>query len=502
LSISGVKGAKLEKILSRFTHLQTLNLGFLFDCSEDALALVGNHCPHLKEVHVPDSYKPVGGGRGLRALAEGCPHLEVFEMNGKSMDGNFGAEAGLMALAESCRDLRKLRLRSAYVTDAVMQRIASNCHQIDELDISFNNITDVTLRAVGKGLPKLRQLDLKHCKLVSGQGIADVAAGCPQLQVLHLEVVEVGVEGLTAIGQHSKLLEELYLDYGWGRWGQLSRETVATVATGCRKLRILSMRGSKQVDDEVLQGLARGCPSLAEMDLHACQNVSDLGLQSVVRGCKQLKSLVLSGTQVGTRMPDTFNGGLPLLNTIRLNGDLITDAVLKSLSSHCKELAEVYLVNCKVSEVGLQHLVHGCKKIKSLTVKGSPEVTGAAFADASGDMESLCLHACGLTDNGLAAIAKGCPAVHHLAITECRQVSAPALKDIVSGSCTLKELIIVGIPIIREDLVKLVKTARPSLKSVRVSRPDSPEDEYNIRRLHGGWQLPSWTRSASPPSSP
>lgn len=503
LVVSGVKGAKLEKILNRFTHLQTLNLGFLFDCSEDALALVGKHCPHLKEVHISDSYKPVGGGRGLKALAEGCARLEVFVMNGnKAYDGSYGADAGLTALAQNCRNLRKLRLRSAFITDTIIELLASNCNKMEELDVSFNNITDVALRAVGSGFPQLRQLDLKHCKLISGEGIACVAAGCPLLEILHLEVVEVGVKGLTAIGHHSKLLKELYLDYGWGRWGQLSRETVAAIATGCRKLNVLSMRGSKQVDDEVLQGLARGCPSLTELDLHACQNVGDVGLQSVIKGCKQLKSLVLSGTQVGTRASDMFNGGLPFLNTVRLNGDLIIDDVLQSLSSNCKQLLEVYLVNCKVTDTGLQHLLRSCKKLKMLTVKGSAGVTGAVFSEASGEMESLCLHACGLTDEGLAAIGKGCPAMNHLAITDCRQVSAIAVKDLVNSCGALKELIIVGIPIVREDLVKIVKSARLPLKSVRVSRPDSPEDEYNIRRMHGGWQLPSWTRCASPPSTP
>lgn len=93
---------------------------------------------------------------------------------------------------------------------------------------------------------------------------------------------------LCACGHGSAELEDLCLDYGSGQFGQFGQEALAALAQGCRKLRVLSLRGSKQVDDQSLRGLAKGCPSLQELDLHACASVGDLGLHSIVLGCKQV----------------------------------------------------------------------------------------------------------------------------------------------------------------------------------------------------------------------
>jgi len=87
----------------------------------------------------------------------------------------------------------------------------------------------------------------------------------------------------------------------------------------------------------------------------------------------------------------------------------------------------------------------------------------------------------------------------HLAIPQCRNVSATTVMSAL-GSCThLKELVIVGcLQISREEIIKIVKASGHGLKTIRVSRPDSPQDEYTIKR-QGGWTLPSWARSPSSP---
>eukprot|EP00897_Mesotaenium_endlicherianum_P007093 jgi/Mesen1/6411/ME000329S05580 len=460
-----VQAAKMQKILTRFNNLQVLHLSFLFDCTDDVLTLVGQHCPKLKEIVIPDSYKPSEDGRGLVALSRGCPDLQVF-----SMQGYKGPDEALMALGRGCKQLKKLRLRSAAMGDAVLEVISSNCKKIEELDISFNDVTDTGLKALGKGLPLLKRLDLKHCKHITGEGIANVAEGCALLEVLHLGVVEIGEKALTAIGNNSNKLEELYLDYGWGKWGKLSRESVAAVAKGCPELKLLSLRGSKQVDDEVLQGLARGCPSLTELDLHACDRVGDDGLRSVIRGCKQLKNLVLSGTGVGASLEDLFKGELPNLNTLRLSGELITDRVMKSVATNCKELSEFYLANCKISDEGVEQLLQGCKKLKSLTVKASPMVTGNGFTVRSTSLETLCLPNCGITDDGLSAVMQACKSLHHLSVSQCRELTASGLMGVVSSCASLKELIMAGcLQVSREEVLAITKTARLSLKTLRVS---------------------------------
>jgi F-box/leucine-rich repeat protein 2/20 len=496
LSISGFKAHRIPRVLARFTHLQSLNLNFLFDCSENALAVVGDTCPYLRDLDISDSYKAAEGGWGMVKLLQGCRQLETL-----SLPAFKGPGSALRMIGSCCTLLKRLRLRScSSLNDDVMTHIATNCRYIEELDVSFTEITDAALAAVGGHLSALRQLDVKHCKSITGSGIAALAAGCRLLQSLHLGLVDCGDEGIIALGTYSCDLEELYLDYGWDKWGRLSCRLLGSVARGCRKLRLLSLRGSKQVNDEVLQGLLYGCPSLKLLDLHACENVGDIGLQAVTRGCKQLEDLVLSGTRVGAVSSTPFQGRLDNLQSLRLSGDNVTDAVLKSISANCKRLSQLHLANCShVSDASVEELLKGCSELKQLTAKCCPLLTGTGFSSLAPSLEWLSLPLCGITDNGLLMTAQNCKNLSHLAIPQCRNVSATTVMSAL-GSCThLKELVIVGcLQISREEIIKIVKASGHGLKTIRVSRPDSPQDEYTIKR-QGGWTLPSWARSPSSP---
>lgn len=496
LCLQGHKAAKIVRIFSRFKGLTSLNLEFLFDCSEEVLAEVGRSCHMLKELHVSDSYKHTNGGFGLSAMACGCRMLEIL-----SVTGYKGPDNALMAIGSHCTALRQLRLRSApYLSDNVIINIARNCHKIEEFDVSFTDISDTALRAIGEGLPFLRKLDLKHCKFVTGEGIGHVAMGCRELQILHLGVVEVGDKGLASIGRYSKRLEELYLDYGWGKWGQLSRWAMAAVAKGCQQLKLLSLRGSKHVDDEVLQGLAKGCPSLTSLDLHACEQVGDIGLEAVIKGCKQLENLVLAGTAVGASAFTDTNKGLTCLKTLRVNGERITDTFIQAITKNCATLEELHLANCgNISDIGLESVLINCKSLKTLISKASPGISGTAFSGTYPSLETLALPSCGITNEGLAAIIENCSNLKHLSIPNSCQVAAESLVNAVRTSTHLKELNIVGcMQVSKEQVLRIVKSSRPSLKTMRVSRPDSPQDEYTLNKKHGGWTLPSWARVMPP----
>lgn len=494
LALNGLKAARISRLLSRFPSIAILNLNFLFDCSEDSLSTVGQFATRLREIHVPETCNFIDGA-GLVAMARGCGKLSLL-----SMPGYKGPEKALMSVGTHLNRLERLRLRSvANLTDAVVAHIARSCRRIQELDLSFNSITDDALHSVGASLPALSHLDLKHCKRITGHGVASVASGCPQLQMLHLGVVEVSDEGLIALGRFSKHLEELYLDYGAGQREQFTREAVAAVAAGCRSLRVLSLRGSRQVDNDSVAGLSRGCPSLHVLDLHACDCVGDAGLKEIVAGCKQLRELVLSGTVVGPAGVQTFAGGLPHLEVLRLNSELITDNVVQSVAVHCPQLTELHLSNCHVSDEALQQLLGSCVQLRTLMLKACADVKGTAFSAhidrRCQSLESLALPCCGVTDEGLAAISRACSRLHQLNLSACSKLTAGGVAAALPACSALKELSLAGsAQFLKEDIVRFTRCSRPSVRSLRVSRPHCPDDEYTLKRLHGHWQLPSWAR--------
>ena len=101
---------------------------------------------------------------------------------------------------------------------------------------------------------------------------------------------------------------------------------------------------------------------------------------------------------------------------------------------------------------------------------------------------------------GLSLISENCGKLSHLAIPQCRHVSAATLVEAVKRCSQLKELIIVGcLQISRDEVLDIVRASKHHMKTMRVSRPDSPQDEYTILKRHGTWILPSWARDPSPP---
>jgi len=64
--------------------------------------------------------------------------------------------------------------------------------------------------------------------------------------------------------------------------------------------------------------------------------------------CAAARAVLLTGTGVGPAGEAAFRRGLPQLRVLRLNGELITDLVLKSVGDSCPALEELHLSNCLV----------------------------------------------------------------------------------------------------------------------------------------------------------
>ena len=208
VSFQCLQAGKLPRIVRRFSSLEVLNLSFLFDCSELCLSAIGRNCPNLHELQLPETTsKPaVNVGSGVTVLARGCTRLRTL-----SLPAYRGPTEALNSIGLHLTSLQCLRLRAASgLTDVVVKEIARNCISLTELDLSFNSITgeslchilgpfgvfarnhltcsyaryaDESLRAIGASLASLSTLDLKHCRKVTGSGIAAVAAGCRMLKV-------------------------------------------------------------------------------------------------------------------------------------------------------------------------------------------------------------------------------------------------------------------------------------------------------------------------------
>ncbi len=202
---------------------------------DSSLALLLRACPRLRSFDLrcrPGGALPLS----LAELAGGCPLLERLNLDVPA------SSEGVEAVAEGCRRLRCLELRSL-------------------------ELGDDALKAMGACLAELEIAELQDCEGISDRGVEALVKGCARLEVLRL-----GCE-----------------DPERGRVGDAA---VAAIARHCEQLRELDLTYRHAVTDEALKLLATGCPRLATLLLDGCREVTGPGLKQLA-GLRALHTVSL-----------------------------------------------------------------------------------------------------------------------------------------------------------------------------------------------------------------
>ncbi|XP_048435320.1 F-box/LRR-repeat protein 3-like [Pyrus x bretschneideri] len=148
---------------------------------------------------------------------------------------------------------------------------------------------------------KLRLSHLKWCLRVTNLGVGLLAVKCKDLRSLDLSYLPITDKCLPSIFE-LQYLEDLVLEGCFG------------------------------IDDDSLSTFKHGCKSLKKLEISSCQDISHVGL-SVLASCSEgcLEQLVLSyGSPVTLALADSLEK-LPTLQSIKLDGCLVTCAGLKSI---------------------------------------------------------------------------------------------------------------------------------------------------------------------------
>ena len=151
-----------------------------------------------------------------------------------------------------------------------------------------SHLTDAGLQSVIRRFAKAVSISLaKQGRVVTDNGVAKLAAGCPQLSSLDLvecyKVTDKGVGKLTA---------------------------------GCLQLSSLGLGYCSEVTDAGVGKLAADCPWLSFLNLVECYKMTDKGVGKLAAGCPQLSSLNFSGcSEVTDESRDTVSRLPPRLLT-------------------------------------------------------------------------------------------------------------------------------------------------------------------------------------------
>ena len=208
----------------------------------------------------------------------------------------------------------------------------------------------------------------------------------------------------------------------------LSIAHVQMVAHGCTRLANLTLAGAAHAMDDLTVGALTYLPKLTRLNLDRCE-VTDAGLSLLAAGVP-LESEEVTGSlaEVGG------HGG----HGKRSRG--MFAALAHGMGYHQRgfeQLVELSLVDCPISDGGVQKLADGCARLEALNLSACRAITDRSMCALArhATLTSLTLSGCELIDDtAICALARSCPLVE-LRMQGCVPVSDFAIRAIAEYRC-------------------------------------------------------------------
>lgn len=313
---------------------------------------------------------------------------------------SIGDEA-LIAISLRCRNLTRLKLRACReLTDAGMAAFAKNCKSLKKLSCGSCAFGSRGMNAVLDNCAALEELSVKRLRgLIDGSAAEPIGPGVAALSLKTICLKELyNGQCFGPLIMGSKNLRTLRLFKCSGDWDKLFQVISARV-TGIVEVHLEKI----QVSDLGLAALSN-CSDLEILHLVRTVECTNLGLVSVAERCKLLRKLHIDGgkeTRIG-------------------------DEGLIAVAKHCPNLQELVLIGLDPTKLSLDLLATNCQNLERLALCGSdsvgdPEISCIAAKCIA--LKKLCIKSCPVSDQGMEALANGCPNLVKVKVKKCRKVT-------------------------------------------------------------------------------
>ncbi|KAJ4801429.1 Transport inhibitor response 1-like protein [Rhynchospora pubera] len=182
-------------------------------------------------------------------------------------------DEGLQSVAETCHDLRDLRV-----------------FPLDATGDSESSVSDIGLQSISEGCPKLQKI-LYFCQRMTNAAVIAISKNCPELLVFRLCIM--------GLHQPDRITGKP-MDEGFG-----------AIVKNCKKLTRLSVSGL--LTDKAFEYIGRYGKLIRTLSV-AFAAESDLGLKYVFEGCTRLLKLEIRDCPFGD---SALISGLPLFCNMR-----------------------------------------------------------------------------------------------------------------------------------------------------------------------------------------
>eukprot|EP00252_Welwitschia_mirabilis_P006896 TRINITY_DN1783_c0_g1_i1.p1 TRINITY_DN1783_c0_g1~~TRINITY_DN1783_c0_g1_i1.p1 ORF type:complete len:515 (+),score=49.16 TRINITY_DN1783_c0_g1_i1:301-1845(+) len=152
--------------VSRCANLEVLHLVKTPECTNVGLMAIANSCKKLRKLHI-DGWKTNRiGDEGLIAVGRKCLNLQELVLIGLNP-----TVESLSALASNCHGLERLALcGSETIGDPEISCIAAKCFSLKKLCIKGCPVSDNGIETLVSGCPKLVKVKVKKCRHVTTEG--------------------------------------------------------------------------------------------------------------------------------------------------------------------------------------------------------------------------------------------------------------------------------------------------------------------------------------------
>ncbi|XP_074579461.1 F-box protein At1g47056-like [Curcuma longa] len=311
---------------------------------------------------------------------------------------SIGDEA-LVLIAARCRSLARLKIRACRaVTDGGMAAVAEHCPGLRKLSVGSCTFGYAGVDAVVKRCPMLEELSIKRLRgLPDASAMVESIIGAASLQSICLKELYNG-QCFTSLIAGSSNLKTLKLIRCSGDWDRLL-ENIADKVPGiveihleklqvsdrglaalssCADLEILHLVKTPECTDAGLAAIAERCRLLRKIHIDGWKTnrIGDEGLIVVARQCPNLQELVLIGVNPTARSMGLIASDCPKLERLALcSSETFGDPEIICIASKCMALRKLCIKGCPVSDQGMEALAEGCPKLVKVKVKKCHGVT-------------------------------------------------------------------------------------------------------------------------------
>ncbi|TBU46010.1 RNI-like protein [Dichomitus squalens] len=343
--------------------------------SDDALAAVLPHCPHITSA-------VLGGIRDLSSrtlilLASHADELAHLDIAGCA----YVTDLGLKAVATHATALRAINLgRTFSTTDAALAALVRGLPLLEEL--AMDMLPLVTARAtrdVWTYAKRLRRWSLSGCKNVTDSGFPWVPAR---------DALEVAREESSGgRGRHRSWMESLpplvlpplyklhdlrFLDLS--HCARLTDAAVLGLVAHAPRISRLNVAGCVELTDRAMHEICKLRDHLSEIDVAGLGRVTDAGVFAIASTCTRLRSVDISFMPRLTDLAIQELATLPRLRRLAAAGlPRVTDQAAFFLAEHARGLAQLHLSFCtRLTLEGVRALLRRLAELEHLSLSGVP----------------------------------------------------------------------------------------------------------------------------------